>query len=529
MDLGRADLILTKGKILTLDPHDTVTEGVAVRDGKIVDRGSTEEIQRLAGDKTQIIDLKGRTVVPGFIDTHTHIDMYGMMTSCHAVDCRIPSLHSVGDILDGIREKASTLPEGTLILGQGRPFQPYPTRNQLDQAAPDHRVIIKASMHWYLFNSCALKHYRIDKSHPTPSELQATDPCAFIQRDNETGEPTGYVEECWNYMFPRSQSPLPYVQTRDAIKWGLDKASSYGITSIVEFLNHPESMGIYQGLHRNGDLHVRVQLVPCFHGVYKTVDLDEIIRVGFQSGFGDEWLKFGGMKLFLDTHQLKPSCTPNQINEWFRKAHRAGLRMFMHAVSRTGQEMALLAIEAEALATGLEGIRTLRHRVEHMGNEDFKTGLFNRAKHLNVIPIPTAYFMNMGPGTLVTPRTERSFLFRTLLDMGFAVPGNSDTAGAVPEALDPLYEIWCMVNRKSLEGNLVSPSEKISVLEALKVYTIHAAYAGCEEEIKGSIEVGKLGDFVVLSRNPLETPEEDLRTIRVDMTIVGGKVVFQRQ
>jgi predicted amidohydrolase YtcJ len=135
----------------------------------------------------------------------------------------------------------------------------------------------------------------------------------------------------------------------------------------------------------------------------------------------------------------------------------------------------------------------------------------------------------MGPGTLVTPRTKRSFLFKTLPEMGLCVGGSSDTAGAVPEALDPMYQIWCMVNRKAIDGSPVSPEEKIPVMEAIKVYTIHSAYAAREEHIKGSIEEGKLADFVVLDRDPFAIDEDDLRKVCVHMTIVGGRVVYQRE
>jgi predicted amidohydrolase YtcJ len=522
------DMVLLNGKIFTSDDHDTVVSALAVQNGKILKRGRTNEIKPLAGENTRVIDLDGKTMVPGFIDAHAHIDMYGMMTSSLVVDCRIPALKSAAEILERINAKASSLMEGELILGQGRPSQPYPTRAQLDESAPNHPVIIKASMHWFLLNSRALEKFNVTASHPTDKELLATDPCGFIERDEKTGEPTGYLEECWNVMFPRSQSPFNPVQTTQVIKEGLRKASRFGVTSIAEFLCHPESIRIYQRLLNSGELVARLQLIPCFYGAYKTVDLDEIVNAGLMSGFGNEWIKFGGMKIFLDTHKLAPSCTPQQLSEWFGKAHRAGLRMFMHAISKKVQHRGLVAIEQEAAATGLEGIRAMRHRMEHMGNENLDPGYFHRIQELNAIALPTAYFMNMGPGTLTTPRTAKSFMFKTMLDMGLCVPGNSDSAGAVPEALNPMYQIWCMVNRKAMDGILVSPEEKISVAEALKVYTIHSAYAGREEKIKGSIEVGKLADFAVLAKDPFSVPEEELRHIEVDMTIVNGNIVYQR-
>lgn len=522
------DLVLLNGKILTFNTEDRIAEAVAINEGKIVHVGRSSEIEQLAGTETQRIDVKGKTVIPGFIDAHTHNDMYGMMTSDLVVDCHIPPLHSVNDIPKAIKEKAFSLPEGELILGQGRTFQPYPSREQLDQVAPRHPVIIKPSMHWYLLNSYALRRFRIDREHPTFEELNEVDPCGFIQRDLQTGEPTGYVEECWNYLFPKSRSPFSYEDTKRVVREGLNKHTRYGVTSLVEFVDYPESTRIYQDLRKTGNLHIRLQIVPCFHGLYKTLDLDEVMDVGLTTGFGDEWIKFGGVKIFVDRQQ-NTTCSSMELNHWFSKTHRAGLRMFMHAITRKGQDMALGAIESEAAATGLEGIMAMRHRIEHMGNENHDESYLPRMKRLGAIALPTAYFINMGPNKLLSPKTEKSFLFRTMLDQGLCVPGNSDGAGAIPEAPNPLYQIWCMINRKSLDGELVCPSEKISVMEALKVYTKHSAYAGLEENVKGTIEKGKLADFVVFSEDPLSAPEDHLRDIEIEMTIVGGRLVYKRQ
>ena len=521
------DMILLNGKVLTMDGNDTIAEAVAVNEGRIVGVGDSRQIEALAGSETKKLDLRGNTLLPGFIEAHTHNDMYGMMTSDLVVDCHIPPLESVDDILKAVRKKAGSLPEGELILGQGRTFQPYPTREQLDKAAPQHPVVVKPSMHWYLLNTAALKRFRITRDYPAFEQIFEVDPCGVIQRDLITGEPTGYVEECWNYMFPRSKSPFTYEQTRRVVKQGLDTHSRYGVTSLVEFMDHPESPRIYQDLYKKGELNVRLQIVHCCYGLYKTVDLAEVIHMGLVTGFGNEWIKLGGVKIFVDRQQ-DTTCSSSQLKEWFSRAHRAGLRVYMHAITRKGQDMALEAIEAEAAHTGLEGIKAMRHRIEHMGNENHDETYLPRMMKLGAIALPTAYFMNMGPNKLLSPKTDKAFMFRTMLDMGLCVPGNSDGGGAIPEAPNPLYQIWCMVNRKSLDGEPVCPTEKISVLEALKVYTRHSAYGGLEEDIKGSIEKGKMADFVVLAEDPLTSPEDHLKDINVEMTIVNGKVVYQR-
>lgn len=533
------DFVLLNGHVLTLDKNETVAEAVAVSNDKIVQVGDSEEAERLSNSDTIVIDAKGKTVIPGFIDAHAHNDIYGMMSSDLVVDCRIPNLESIDEILSAIKNKAAKMPDGELIIGQGQPFQPYPTKEQLDEAAPNHPVLIRPSMHRYLLNTLALKKFNITKDHPTFKELYEIDPGGAIQKDAITEEPTGYVDECWNYMFPRSKSPLTYEQTRRVLKHGLDVHSKYGVTSLTEFMDFPESSRIYQDFYKKGELNIRLQVIPCFYGLHKTVELEEIIHAGLTTGFGNEWIKFGGVKIFVDRQQ-DTTCSSIQLNEWFSKAHRAGLRMFMHALTRQGQDMALGAIEREASQTGLDGIKSMRHRIEHVGNEDHDKTFLPRIKHVGAIGLPTAYFMNMIPNKLLSPNTEKLFLFRTspnmgklflfrtMLDMGLCVPGNSDGGAAIPQAPNPLYQIWCMVNRRSQDGELVCPSEKISVMEALKVYTTHSAYAGLEEDIKGSIEVGKLADLVVLDDNPLISEKDRIKDIQVEMTIVGGKVVYSK-
>lgn len=520
-DFPTPDLVLINGKIITLDNKTTIAEALAVYEGKILLVGSSREINQLVDAKTPCIDLKGKSVLPGFIDAHTHVDLVGIMTSELVVDCHIPPLGSVSDILDKIRERTLTTPKGELIIGQGRWAQPYPTKKQLDQVAPNHPVLIKNTMHSYYLNSLALNRFNITKGRPTLKELFEADPCGIIYRDPKTGEPTGFVDEAWNYLFPQSHSPFPYEQTRSAIKEGLNKYSSLGVTTITELVDFFESSMIYQDLRRNGELNIRLQIIPCIHGLQKTADFDSIIGLGLTTGFGDEWIKFGGIKIFVD-RGIETSLASIQLKEWVMKAHRHSIRVLMHANTRKGQDMALEAIEA-AVEDMPE--QNLRHRIEHMGNRLIDINYFDRVKKSGSIALPTAYFMNIGR---TFQEGQKIFLFRTMLDKGLCVPGNSDTGGTEPEAPNPLYQIQCMVERKDREGNPVYPEERITVEEALKLYTRHSAFACLEENIKGSIEPGRLADLAVLEKNPLTSPENQLKEIQVYMTIVNGKIVYQR-
>jgi|LSQX01.2.fsa_nt_gb predicted amidohydrolase YtcJ len=514
------DMIIINGNVITMNDNNFSVEAVAVRGGIITAVGNNAEIKQLAGSGTKVIDLEGKTMLPGFIDAHTHVDLYGMMTSDYVVQCHIPPLKNVDDILEKIKERTLLQPKGDLIICQGRIFQPHPNKEQLDKVAPEHPVVYKPSMHYYILNSLALEKYNITKNSPSFAELFEVDPGGKILRDAE-GNPTGEVIEGWNYMFPKSQSPFNYEITKQVLREGLYKHLKYGVTSIAEFMDFPESPRIYQELHRAGELKMRLQLIPCFHGLHKTVELDEIINAGLATGFGNEWIKFGGVKIFVD-RQSVTTCASAQLNEWFSRAHNAGLRVYMHAITRAAQDLALAAIECESEKNGLEAIKKMRHRIEHMGSENYDPVFLDRLKRLGAIGFPTAYFIN----TLPLGAAKELHIFKTMMDMGLCVPGSSDGGGAIPEAPNPWYQIWCMVNRKSMQGELICPSEKISVRDALKLYTVHSAYAACEEDIKGSIEIGKLADFTIISDDPFKVPEDDLVNIVNLKTILNGQVVY---
>lgn len=519
------DLILYNGSVITLDSEDRMVDAVAVSNGRILAVGTNKEILDQKGAQTQVIDLKRKTVLPGFIDAHTHVDLLGLSFYEEAMlDCHIPPNKCVDDILMKIRERVKKTPEGELILGHGRFVQPYPTKRQLDEVAPRHAVIIKNSMHSYRLNSCALQKYGIDRNRPVPEELFQIDPGGIVYRDAKTGEPTGYLEECWNFMFPDARSPFPYDITKSFIKTGLDCFSTAGVTSITEFVDFPESLRVYDDLYAKGELNIRLQIVPCVHGLYRTTDLKSILNLGLRTGFGNDWLKFMGIKIFVDRGNVT-TLASIQLNEMVLKAHTADLRVYLHAISRKAQDMALESIEeAERLVPG----KNLRHRIEHMGNDLHDPSFLDRLQKVGAIALPTAYFIGIGALDWLQAKGSRPYPFRTLIEKGMCVPGNSDTGGSEPEAFNPLYEIWCMVARKSKEGSLICPEEKISVLEALRVYTMHSAYASFDEAVKGSIEVGKFADFVVLEENPLTVPEEHLKDIPVGLTIAGGKVVYER-
>jgi predicted amidohydrolase YtcJ len=539
----RADLVLWNGKVVTVDPSDAITDGVALVGERIVATGARADIEPLVGERTQVIDLAGRVVLPGFIDTHVHLDCTATHTKL-ATSCHIPPAEYVGvkggagsldAILGFVKAQAQQTPEGEWIIGQGR-FSletdgNSPTKSQLDEVAPDHPVMIRYSAHGQLLNSRALEVAGIDRDAPSQAELDAVSPGGRIRRDPASGEPTGVVSECVGWILGKD-NPWPYDALKGAIEATCREAVSFGVTSAHEFVSWSESSRIYQELYREGALPLRIQLCPAVWGLYQTADVASLVELGIQTGFGNDGLKFGSAKIFVDGEGRDeegvarewPRITQDRLNELVLGAHRAGIRVMMHATSREGQIMAIEAVEVALKAAPRSDHR---HRIEHFAGDYWPEGLA-RLKRLGIIPVPTPYsslgwygdaWLDAGcPGEKVVP-------YRSLVEDGFLPPGNSDSMGTEPEALNPWWSIWCAVTRKTRSGRLICPEEGLDVMQAIRLYTTNSAYAGFEEKLKGSIEPGKLADLVVLSEDPFEIAPDGLKEVRVVTTIIGGEVV----
>jgi len=325
-----------------------------------------------------------------------------------------------------------------------------------------------------------------------------------------------------------------------AQKWWIQQ----GITTVHCF-SGSYAMRVYQELWEEGELPLRI------HWVVYTEDpkvgLDSLLNLGIRTGFGNERIKIDGLKIFVDgafmglsaaTHEpyvgMPDYCgllklTSKELTEIVVKAHREGLRLCIHACGDKAQDMALDAIEEALKAFPKEDHR---HRIEHLGNELTSRERIKRAKRLGVIPVPTVEWIyaygdyietHLGP-----ERAKQSFPIRSLLDDGLTPPGSSDTLGTEPLSINPFFSIWCAVTRKTFAGNVLLPEESISVMDAIRMYTINGAYAGFEESIKGSIELGKLADMIVISDDILNVPTDKIKDIRVEMTVIDGKIVYRR-
>jgi len=540
-----ADLVLLNGKVVTVDPKDTVAEALAVKAGRIVRVGTSEEVKELVSEETKVIDLKGKTLLPGFIDTHCHPALGG--TEIFEVNCRSPPVKSIKEILEKIREKAEKMSKGEWIRARNYNENKllerrHITRWELDQVAPNNPVFVsKETGHLYVVNSKALELAGITKDTPDP-------PGGKIDRALKTGEATGLLYETAAMKVMDLIPPYDVGQIKKGLKHVFRRFLEWGLTTIHQATAIPVSIKACQELLAAGEMPIRMNLmVGTLPGILPSYEADVnllhlLVKLGLQSGFGGDKLKIMSLKLIADgsgsggsaavytpqhrgTKELGILVTsPEKLTEQVIKAHKAGLRVSIHAIGDRGIDVALDAIEAALREHPTVG---MRHRIEHCSVCTPKQ--WERIKKLGVVPsssigymwgVGDDYIENFGPERLRWLHPHRSYI-----DNGIIASGNSDWPVSTA---DPLKQIYSAVTRKTKTGQSFDERERITVLEAIRTYTWNGAHAGCEEDVKGTIEHGKLADMVVLSDDILTVPEEKIKDIKIDMTIVGGEIVYQR-
>ncbi len=540
-----ADLVLLNGKVVTIDPKDTIAEAVAVKQGRIVKVGTSEDAKRLVGDETKVIDLRGKTLLPGFIDTHCHPALGG--TEMFEVDCRSPPVKSIKEILEKIREKAEKMPKDEWIRARNYNENKllerrHITRWELDQEAPDNPVFIsKETGHLYIVNSKALQLAEITKDTPDPSGGK-------IDRNPKNGEATGLLYETAAMRVMNLLPPYDVEQIKKGLQHAFKQFLEWGLTTIHQATAIPVSIKACQELLASGEMPIRMNLmVGTLPGILPGYEVDVdllhlLVKLGLQSGFGGDKLKIMSVKLVADgsgsggsaavyTPQHRGTkglgilvTSPEKLTEQVVKAHKAGLRVSIHAIGDRGIDVALDAIEAAMREHPTVG---MRHRIEHCSVCTPKQQ--QRIKKLGVVPCSSiGYMWGIGDDYIENFGRERLRWLhphRSYVDNGIIASGNSDWPVS---SADPMKQIYSAVTRKTKTGQSYDDRERVSVMEAIRLYTWNGAYAGCEEDVKGSIEPGKLADMVVLSDDILSVPEEKIREIRIDMTIVGGEIAYQR-
>jgi predicted amidohydrolase YtcJ len=531
-----ADLILRNGKIVTMDAARSIVSSLAVRDGKILATGNDSEIAACSAARTQTIDLKGQTVLPGLIDVHTHALSWAEGLLQNDFDPGYPKVHSIAEIVKLVGERASSYPAGQWIRGSGWDESKlsehrFITRKDLDAVSPNNPVWIEHfTGHMLVVNSRALKLAHITRDTPTPSG-------GVIDKD-DSGEPTGVLKDnAQGLMQPALPSDAPDLALRATRVVG-EKALATGLTTIHDICVPAEGIRAYQTAHKNGSLKLRVQMAPL---VSNLDDANALANGGVYTGFGDDVLKFGAVKMFADGGMAAKTIAvyepaegePGNLglliwkSEDMQKAH--------HILAGAGWQLETHAIGDRAIDEVLDSYQSVmkdldlkepRFRIVHSGIATPAVQKRMRELHVLADSNPAfvywigAYFSKYG-----ARRTRWSYPAKSYFENGIVAAGTSD----VPVTpISPWWGIWAAVERRELHsGQAIAPEERITVLQALEMYTRNPAYIGFEENQKGSLERGKFADFIVVDRDVLSVPSEQLKDVQVLKTFVGGELVYQ--
>jgi predicted amidohydrolase YtcJ len=539
-----ADLLLVNANVLTMDPARPRATAVAITGGRIsdlpVDPGSVRV------DPGSVVDLHGLTVLPGFHDAHNHMAWFGL--SLTEVDLRSPAVTSLDELYAAVAERAAGTAPGDWVVGAGydqNKIGGHPHRDALDRAAPGRRVWLKhTSGHMCAVSSAVLADLGISSSAvDVPGGRVVTD---------AAGRPTGLLQEQAQQLVAGLVHPYPLATLTDAIDRAGERYLAEGITSCTEagigggWIGHsPVELAAYQNARDQGRLRVRVELMiasDVLHQLSAHADdgLELGLDLGLRTGFGDDWLRLGAMKVFTDGSLIGRTAamhddyagspgeagylqaSAESLTATIISAHRSGWQVAAHAI---GDRAIDLALDAYAEAQSRYPRPDARHRIEHFATS--RPDQVARTAALGVIAVPQGHFAGeIGDGMLAAVGPERhGWLYRqrSLLDAGMVLPGSSDR----PVVLGaPLLGIHDMVNRRTDTGAPFNAAEAVTAEEALRAYTWGSAYASHQEGVKGSVSVGKLADLVVLSDDPTAVSPGDIAGIEVVATFVEGRYVY---
>jgi predicted amidohydrolase YtcJ len=554
---GPADLIVHHGHIVTVDGKFQTFEAVAVKDGRILALGEDEALFKLAGPKTRIIDADANTVLPGLYDSHVH----PLSAAFSELTAPLPALNSLKDVFAYLRKKAAETPEGDWIvvryafptrLEEAR----FPTRAELDEAAPKHPVLYHAGPAG-IVNTQALKVSGITKDTPNPKG-------GIVVKDPRTGEPTGMLRNAYGVLkgVPTREGAAAPAARRDAVKKLFQLYNAQGLTSVGDRNAGNDDLDLYLSLREKGELTVRVNVSRSFnpHGTREEVvrRLDELLRKdqrGGPTGAGDEWVRIGAIKLFLDGGMLNGTAymrdpwpkgptyqivedgyrgllflQPDQLHMVVEEAAKRGWQVTAHTAGEGAMDVLL---DAYDLVNRQTPIKERRFCITH-ANFPSRENL-ERCKRLGVCAdVQPAWLWKDGATLLNVLGKERVRWFqpyRTWLEYT-TIGGGSDhmiklDSLEATNPWNPWLGMWVALTRATERDGVLMPEERLTREQALRLYTINNAFLNHEEKEKGSLEVGKLGDLIVIDRDILSCPVNAVRETKVLYTIVGGKVVYE--
>ncbi|KIL78876.1 amidohydrolase [Bacillus badius] len=532
----KADVVFVNGEVITVDKHDSIQQALAVKANKILAVGSNAALQAFVGEGTRVVDLKGKSLLPGIVDAHLHLVLYGVFQL--NLSCKDPKMPSIDALLAKLKERASKTPKGQWVRAWGfneRTINEkrYPTLQELDAVSTDHPIVITRTCgHIGVANSRALHLASINEQTITPQG-------GIIEKGTD-GKLTGRLIET-AYMRMNETARYTPAELQQAISIAQQHFIQTGITSIHEAGTFDqESYRLLQLTSNTGDLKIRVYAMIGALNDCKQFTLN-MINAGVVTGTGNEFFKIGPAKLFTDGSSTGPTIatregytsnkedrgilyySEDEIYEVLGEAHKRGYQITVHAQGDQAIDMYLNVVE-KALQEAPRNNH--RHRIEHAGISS--PDLQERMKKLGVIPVPNPPFpYEFGESYLHNYGARTDFMYpaRDFIDRGILAAAGSD---APITTYNPWVGIHTAVNRRINTGSPFGNSQKISLLEAIRMYTYNGAYASFEETIKGSLEAGKLADLVVLDRSILNESPEKLKDIKVEWTMIDGELVFER-
>ena len=553
-----ADLIVHNAKIVTVDAKFTTAEAIAIHKGRIVAVGKNPDVLAFKGPQTKVIDAGGKTVLPGLYDSHVH----PMGAAISEANAPLPLLQSLPEVFQFLREKVKSTPKGEwIVIRYAFPTRlkeaRFPTKAELDEVAPDHPVLYHAGPAGVV-NSMGLKISGVTRDTPHPR-------AGMVVKDPKTGEPTGMIRNAYGVLknVPSESENLTADQKRAAVKKLFRLYNEQGLTSVADRSAGRDSLDMYIGLASKNELTVRVNVARGFgasgsrDAIAKRFDeLPGADKRGGPTGVGDDWVRIGPIKLFLDGGMLNGSAymrqpwpkgdtyqiteddyrgllfiEPEQLRIVLEEGVKRKWQMTAHTAGEGGMDVLLDAYEQ---VNRITPIRDLRMCITH-ANFPSKMNL-ERCKALNVVAdVQPAWLWKDGNTLRNVLGEERIRWFqpyKSWLDYT-VIGGGSDHMLRYDSLIstnpwNPWLGIWVAITRKTERGAVLRPDECLSREQAIRLYTIHNAYICNEEKDKGSLENGKFGDLIIVDRDVMTCPVDDIRETKVISTIVGGKVVYQR-
>ena len=533
-----ADMIFVNGTVIPIDSAVAASSpvAVAVTGNTITALGPDAEIRLLAGPGTRVVDLVGRSLLPGINDNHTHPMSYGeSLGQIDATPDTAPTLAVIQEAFAAAHESNGEGHRGDWLLGRGYDdtrldIHRHPTRWELDQVTGDRPAfLVRTCGHLAVANSAALRLAGIDRAAVDPTGGQ-------IDRTDE-GEPTGVLRERAMALV-RTHIPSPTkTEIKDYLRAAGARFLRYGITSVGEAsIRTSTEFAAYEELARDGELPMRTFTMMLIDDT-----LDDLASVGLTTGFGDAWLRIGPAKVFQDgsgggrtaAMSIDYRNDPGNrgitiydqagLDDRFVRAHEAGFQLSAHAIGDHAIDMIVTAYERAHARTPRLGSRP---RIEHCGL--CTPELLDRLVALGAVAIPQpAFGYYLGDSYIENFTSEQlalAYPARAWIDRGIVAAGSSDVP-VVP--CDPWINLRAAVTRKTRDGQEMGPEQKVSIEEALVMFTQNGAYCSFEEQLKGSITPGKLADLIVVDRDPRTVAPDELHTIRTEMTVVDGRIVFE--